>query len=175
MDQTLWSIILSILSFVLAAISVWIAITTMRQNNRMLEEATRPALSLILLWDGSLDFFLKNTGKTDAIIKTIEHSIKFEETHGFFPFKNCEGAVIAPGEYLHYACDYNRFCKDNEDVVNVKIKYKSQIGKEYLLDQDYSIVALRMQTFSLTKITEDNSAIVQANALQKLQKQQRVR
>lgn len=43
---TVVNIILSILSFVLAVISVVTVVITLRQNNKMIEDSTRPVVSI---------------------------------------------------------------------------------------------------------------------------------
>ena len=168
------NLLLSVLSFILAGISVWIAISTLNQNNKMLEEATRPSLSLIILSNGCVEFYVKNCGSSDAIIEKVTHNMVFSNTGGYYPFKDCCGAVIAPGQYLHYVEEYRNFCESNEDVVSFCIVYRSNAGKKYVLDQKYSIVALRNQTHMETTITEKNAAVVQAKSIQRIANLQRI-
>lgn len=178
MDCSLfWDIALSILSFVLTVISVGIALSTLKQNNRMIEETTRPNLSLIILNDNGVEFIIKNTGQSDAIIETITHNMNFDfcSKHGYYPFKKCEGSVIAPGQYLGYIVEYDGFCDNNEDEVTVAIKYKSAIGKKYTLNQSYSIIALRNQTYGETDVDENNASIIEAKNIQKIYKLLRTR
>ena len=44
--STIVNIILCVLSFILAAISVVTVVITLRQNNKMIEESTRPVISV---------------------------------------------------------------------------------------------------------------------------------
>lgn len=169
------SIVLSVLSFILAGISVWIAVSTLIQNNKMIEETTRPSLSLILLSNGCIEFFIKNCGNSDAIIEKITHDMHFTNIGGYYPFKDCIGAVIAPGQYLHYVEEYKGFCDSNGDEVHFRAEYKSNAGKKYVLDQKYSILALRNQTHLEKSITEKNAVVVQASSIQKIANMQRVK
>lgn len=43
---TIVNIILCVLSFILAVISVVTVVITLRQNNKMIEESTRPVISI---------------------------------------------------------------------------------------------------------------------------------
>ncbi len=167
-SSTCWSIVLSVLSFLLACISVWVAVSTLRQNNKMIEETTRPSLSLLFSYDVVLDIVLKNTGRSDAIIKSITHDMVFDSPHGYYPFKNCEGVVIAPNQYIHYVEDFRSFCEKNADSVHVKIEYCSNVGKTYCLEQDYSILGLRNQTYIDKRIDDKNAKTVQAKGLYRI-------
>ena len=45
--STIVNIVLCVLSFILAVISVVTVVITLRQNNRMIEESTRPFISAV--------------------------------------------------------------------------------------------------------------------------------
>lgn len=167
-SSTCWNIVLSILSFLLACISVGVALKTLKQNSKMIEESTRPSLSLLFFNDGALDIVLKNTGKSDAIIKSISHDMVFNKTYGYYPFKNCEGVVIAPNQCIHYVEDYQNFCDKNDDTIHFKVEYRSNAGKCYCLDQEYSILGLRNQSYLEKKIDNDNAEIIQAKGVYKI-------
>ncbi|MBR0308450.1 MAG: hypothetical protein IJH92_06115 [Mogibacterium sp.] len=174
--ETIWNIVLSILSFVLAVVSVWIAIATLRQNNRMLETSTRPSLVVLFIADtATLSIVIKNNGKTDAIIESVTHDATFKGIDDYYPFKNCNGAVISPGEYLQYTEEYGAFCKGNKDTIHMRIDYKSSAGQKYVLDQNYSILALRNQTYAETQITDKNASVELAKNMQRLNKTLRVK
>ena len=70
---------LSILSFILAVISVITVVITLRQNHKMIEESNRPYISI---YGDETNFsspqfyiVIKNFGKTGAIIKSLECDI----------------------------------------------------------------------------------------------------
>ena len=68
------NLILCILSFVLAAISVITVVITLKQNNKMLEANVRPYVVVYLVYE---EFFnqtylcVKNFGETSALIDKI--------------------------------------------------------------------------------------------------------
>ena len=69
---TIVNIILCVLSFILAVISVVTVVITLRQNNKMIEESTRPVISIYTdeINAGNPLFYLvvKNFGKSPAYI-----------------------------------------------------------------------------------------------------------
>lgn len=77
--EVVGNIVLSILSVVLAAVSVWIAIATLWQNNRMLEASTKPSVAILFIADtATLSIVIKNNGKTDAIIESVAQDANFK-------------------------------------------------------------------------------------------------
>ena len=70
--STIVNIILCILSFILAVISVVTVVITLRQSNKMIEESTRPVISIYTdeINVGNPFFYLivKNFGKSPAYI-----------------------------------------------------------------------------------------------------------
>ena len=72
---TVVNIILSILSFVLAVISVVTVVITLRQNNKMIEDSTRPVVSIYndQINTGNILFYLvvKNFGQSPAYITKL--------------------------------------------------------------------------------------------------------
>ena len=55
--STIVNIILCVLSFILAAISVVTVVITLRQNNKMIEESTRPVIKsemIEIIWKDSI-------------------------------------------------------------------------------------------------------------------------
>lgn len=80
---TIVNICLSILSFVLAAVSVITVVVALRQNNRMIESSTRPILSFytttLSTTVQTLFFVVRNYGASPATIKTISCDRDFSE------------------------------------------------------------------------------------------------
>ena len=76
---TIVNIILCILSFILAVISVVTVVITLRQNNKMIEESTRPVISIYTdeINAGNPFFYLivKNFGKSPAYIRFLYKGI----------------------------------------------------------------------------------------------------
>lgn len=79
--STIVNIILCVLSFILAAISVVTVVITLRQNNKMIEESTRPFISVYTdeINAGNPFFYLviKNFGKSTAYITKFEYDFDF--------------------------------------------------------------------------------------------------
>ena len=77
------NIILCILSFVLAAISVITVVITLKQNSKMIENSTRPYITIYgkKTECGILKYFLviKNFGSSGAVITDFHSEIKLED------------------------------------------------------------------------------------------------
>ena len=98
--STIVNIILCILSFILAVISVVTVIITLRQNNRMIEESTRPFISVytdeINAGDPFFYLVVKNFGKSTAYITKFEYD---------FNLLQCQqpGEARQPGVLFSYS------------------------------------------------------------------------
>lgn len=138
-----WTIALSVVSFVLALISVLTVILTIRQNNRMIEESTRPVLAIYTtqINPGSPDlyFVVRNFGHTPAVITSFNADCDFkmlckgfrylseEEKAKREPINNMRGAIFAPGQSRIALLNFEN-CPQN---VSFQLSYKSTVGKEY--------------------------------------------
>lgn len=83
MEVDIWvNTVLCILSFILAVISVVTVVLTLKQNNRMIEESTRPCISVYTdeINTGNPFFYLivKNFGKSPAYITKFESDFDFK-------------------------------------------------------------------------------------------------
>lgn len=118
--STIVNIILCVLSFILAAISVVTVVITLRQNNKMIEESTRPVISVYTdeINAGNPFFYLivKNFGKSPAYITKFEYDFDFK---GCYKIRNdrdyLEGlnnAVLAPGQSRICTLDYAKIDKE---------------------------------------------------------------
>ena len=101
------NIILSILSFALAAISVVTVVITLRQNNKMIESSTRPYVvaygQVANFQSPSFYLVLKNFGQSAATIKSLKcdvNLVDFAYGVGHEPFGCIEGAFIAPQQKI---------------------------------------------------------------------------
>lgn len=108
------NIILCVLSFILAAISVVTVVITLRQNNKMIEGSTRPVISVYTdeINAGNPFFYLivKNFGKSPAYITKFEYDFDFK---GCYKIRNdrdylagLNNAVLAPGQSRICTLDY---------------------------------------------------------------------
>ncbi|MCI8595122.1 MAG: hypothetical protein HFF09_07730 [Oscillospiraceae bacterium] len=132
---TIINIILCVLSFILAAISVITVVITLRQNNKMLEESTRPFISVYTdeINAGNPFFYLivKNFGKSPAYITKFEYDFDF---NGCYKIRNdkdylkeLNNAVLAPGQSRICMLDYAKIDKD----VTFTLQYHSGAKKVY--------------------------------------------
>ena len=129
------NIVLSISSFVLAAISVGTVIITLRQNNRMIEESTRPIVSVytdeIHIVQPSFYLVIKNFGQSPAYITKFEYDFDFRGCYGVKNdidyLQQLNKAVLAPGQSRICMLDYASIDRD----VTFSITYQSGTKKEY--------------------------------------------
>ena len=98
------NIILTILSFALAAISVITVIITLRQNNKMLESNSRPYVVAYLVYQESpshIYLCIKNFGNTSAIVKTL-NIIPEISLHKKTSNELMKDTMLAPNQQLHF-------------------------------------------------------------------------
>ena len=133
--STIVNIILCVFSFILAAISVVTVVITLRQNNKMIEESTRPVISVYTdeINAGNPFFYLivKNFWKSPAYITIFEYACDFK---GCYKIRNdrdyLEGlnnAVLAPGQSRICTLDYAKIDKE----VTFTLEYHSGAKKVY--------------------------------------------
>lgn len=133
--ETLVNMILCILSFILAAISVVTVAVTLRQNNRMIEESTRPYISVYTdeINTGNPLFYLiiKNFGKSPAYITKFESDFDFRGCYKIPTDKdylgNLKNAVFAPGQSRICMLDYAKIGKE----ITFTLEYHSGAKKKY--------------------------------------------
>ena len=137
--QVASNVILSILSFVLAAIAVVVSVKTLRQNNRMIEDSTRPYVGMTgeHVNNSSTEYklVLKNYGSSEAFIREIKYigvslrgalPAKPERE----PFEHLIGSSVLPGQ--SFICILNGAIVDGlPSNFETRIKYESSTGKVY--------------------------------------------
>lgn len=132
--STIVNIVLCVLSFVLAAISVVTVVITLRQNSVMIEESSRAIIGIYgeAINPGSPMFYfvIRNFGRSLAVITKFETDFDFSNCYGFSTdtdfLSGLNGCSIAPGQ--------SRICRLNYDSITrpitFKLEYRS-IGKTY--------------------------------------------
>lgn len=129
--------ILCILSFVLSVISIITAVSTLKQNSKMLEADTRPYVVAYLVYEeysSNLYFCVKNFGRSSAIINTLSISpdIQMKDRPISSAFK---GAMIAPMQQFHFVLlerEKRRIIETSEYSHDIKISYVDcTTGKNY--------------------------------------------
>lgn len=127
---TIVNIILCILSFIVAAISVGLVLISIRQNNKMLEESTRP---VITIYTQSINFGLpvtylivKNCGNSPAYMKKFNADVDFTGCYKINSPKNYidefSRCNFAPGQSRYCILDLDKM----QNIVNFTIEYSSQ-------------------------------------------------
>ncbi len=134
---------LSILSFILAVISVVTVVITLRQNNKMIESSSRPYI--VVYGDmtnfSDLQFYiiLKNFGKSGAVIKKLTCDVdlsKYNYGITLTPFERIENTMLAPNQNIVCSIDHQKLNKDDINVLNFSIEYEF-CGKSY--NENYTV------------------------------------
>lgn len=102
---TIINMILSILSFTLAVISVITVVITLKQNYQMIENSTRPYVVVYSATTNfeSLDYYLcvKNFGQSGALITSFSCDYDLSQCSydkNVVPFEHLPSTFIAPGQ-----------------------------------------------------------------------------
>lgn len=124
------NIVLCILSFLLAAISVFTVIITLRQNHKMIENSTRPYICIYgeSINPGSPQFYLviKNFGSSPATITKFEYEPSLSgcyaagANHKDF-LRDMTSSTIAPGQSRICKLDYSKIT----EPIYFSLEYKS--------------------------------------------------
>lgn len=131
------NLILAILSFILAAISVMTVVLTLRQNNKMIEATSRAYIVVnaqyINFRNPQIVLVVRNYGSSGAIIKKISFDkdlTKYTFELNMQPFEALENMTVAPNQNLQCDIDNVAIGQDNLDVVKCNVEYISN-GKNY--------------------------------------------
>ena len=119
-----FDIIKSVFSIGVTITPILIAVLTLRQNSKMIEESTRPVVCVyseyIIVGEGCLYLVVKNFGHSAAIIDEFDVDCDFTGCYMINSNKDflreLEGSLLAPGQ-----C---RTCLINYDKVKKKITFK---------------------------------------------------
>ncbi len=139
---TIVNIILCVLSFILAAISVVTVVITLRQNNKMIEESTRPVISIYTeeINAGEPFFYLvvKNFGQSPAYITKFEYDFNF---NGCYKIRNDKDylkkltkSVLAPGQSRICMLDYAKIDKEVTFIISYQSSVKISYTETFTID-----------------------------------------
>lgn len=129
---TIVNMVLAIMSFLLAVLSLVFVFLTLRQNSKMLEASSRPYVAIyidsITICEQQSYFILKNSGQTPAEIIDFTYPKVLESTEQMSTlmqeqFSHVKGVTLAPGQscLLPYAVS-----SLPDEYLKFNIKYKSQ-------------------------------------------------
>lgn len=136
---TISNTIFCLLSLAIVVISIWVAISTLKQNSKMIEDSTRPYIGLTgeHVNNSATEYklVLKNYGSTEAFIREIEFvgvnlrgslPVKTDRE----PFEHLVGSSVLPSQ--SFICILNGAIVDDlPHNIETRIKYDSSAGKTY--------------------------------------------
>lgn len=137
------NVILCILSFILAAISVITVVITLKQNSKMIENSTRP---YIVVYGRVTNFqnptyyiVVKNMGQTGAEITKFDCDIdlkKYSYSEDIRPLGHMEGTFLAPNQSIITNVDSIKMSKDSVENITFSIEY---LSKTKLYKEQYKV------------------------------------
>ena len=166
------SISISVLSFILAIISVLTVVITIMQNKRMIEAQSRPYLSVYLQYDEyntNTYICVKNYGNTSAKIITADLTpcIKLRGNSFSDIIKN---TVISPRQQLHFLLPHNiqeKLLENENNEISVSIKYQDCMTMKTYNEQNHSFINYMNEIYS-SRITNTDKSNIE-NSLQNLE------
>ena len=123
-----------IASTIVSLVAIVISVLTLRQNNKMIEESSRPNIQIYPVYLNRIVYIIiKNFGASEAIIDEVKCSHKFTEAEYFGDIKNDDfaklhGAIFSPGYSLR--CPLASHSVSNE-TYKFEIKYHSSKKNYY--------------------------------------------
>ena len=130
------NVVLCILSFVLAVISVITVIITLKQNSKMIKNSTRPYVvaykNITYFQNTNYYIILKNFWQTGAVIEKFKFNIdlqNYSHLDGDRIFEHIEGTFIAPQQSVMACVDTVKLFKDGIDIIEFTITYSDGINK----------------------------------------------
>lgn len=150
---------LCILSFILAVISVVTVVITLKQNNKMIENSTRPYIGVYSQKTdfGSLKYFLvlKNFGTSQAVITDFKCNIdlsKYTLFYNISPFEHIIGTSIFPQQSIMRNLDLSKLQQDKIENIKIHIEYMGE--DKYFEDIDICVAAENEN--NMTRIHKNN-------------------
>lgn len=149
------NVILCILSFVLAVISVVTVVVTLRQNHKMIQNSTRPYVvaeaQVTNFQSPTFYLVIKNFGNSGAVIKEMECDIdlrlvSYREEH--IPFSNLNETFIAPRQAITCCLDSLKFKENKIKGFNIRIKYTDGLmdySEEYYINYKAFIFSVNVR------------------------------
>lgn len=158
----------------ISLVSIGIAISTLKQNNKMIEESTRPYVvvyaSITNFQQPLYRLIVKNFGKSGATITSFDTNhdlINFtfaDDTRR--PFENLKNTFIAPGQSFVSTVDYKKMLEQNIKIINFKIRYTFE-NKIYNESIDLNILSA-LGLLSPRAATSDKELKIISYTLQEL-------
>lgn len=125
-----------ITSLITSIVAIAISVKTLRQNSRMIEESSRPYISVYVgttFFSNTVTYLIiKNFGASSAVITDFSADIDFSTCsydNDHIPFEHIVGVQLCPSESIQFPVDSYKLSKSAK-TFNIFIKYKSK-EKEY--------------------------------------------
>lgn len=125
-----------LISFTTSIVAILISVKSLKQNSKMIEESTRPYISIYgaSTYIGSSKYYivLKNFGQCSATIHEFVYDFDLanfiENSSPSEPFQCIENTTIVPGQSFHALIDLNKARKQT-NMINFHISYSSGTHK----------------------------------------------
>lgn len=146
---------------ILSIIAIVISLLTLIQNNRMLEESTKPDISIfkhvIDIAKPYNYFVIKNFGQTGAQIIDIKCNVDLDKYLLRNPFKYLVGTYVAPNQSFTCVFDIDKF---EYRILNFEIKYSNPNSKSNKFYTSKITIDLNQDHGNLyTKVTTKNEEL----------------
>lgn len=166
---TIVNIVLCVLSFALAAISVITVVITLRQNSKMIEESTRPYVSVYFqpLFDINY-LILKNFGNSTAKITSFHTNVDFRtciEDDAHLPFTHICNTYLHPGERILSPIEEVYKLYEQYGSLIFDIAYESS-GKSYSEHIEINMQSYADHASIRTTVKPENAQKIIAESLQ---------
>ena len=119
-----------IASLITSIVAIEISVKTLKQNSKMIEESTRPYISVYIgnTYFSTVHIYLtiKNFGSSSAVINGFKTDIDitpYAYDKNRVPFANIIGTTLCPGESIQYPIKLEN---DPDSLKNLKISLKYQ-------------------------------------------------
>lgn len=119
-------------SLFVGIISLIIALRTLRQNSKMIEDSTRPYIVIYskttYVADTNFYLVIKNMGQSGAIIKRINSDKDLEPyiyLNQINPINKVENTFFAPNQSIFFELEASKIKKDKIMYINFEIEYMS--------------------------------------------------
>ncbi len=146
-----------IASLVTSIVAIAISLKTLKQNSEMIEESTRPYISLYIgttyFSDTTTYLIMKNFGQSSAIVTNFSASpdlSRFSYDDDYVPFGHIVGSHICPGASIQFPIKVTGLPRDMEPII-INLEYRSP-SKTYTevislnLASDFDAIHLRANT-----------------------------
>lgn len=148
------NIVLSTLSFLLAALSLVFIWLTLRQNNKMLYANSRPYITVYFAYEENnceMYICVKNCGNSSAIIKSITLTPDLSIMHLSIG-KVLENTMLAPNQQIHFDIPQKTdLMRNGPYQYEVSIEYvdvneaNKKITEKYNVDLNYMLQVLHTE------------------------------